>query len=265
MSRIPRLYFMPEIIIKHIKREKHPPTERVIIEDKGNTLFVAHRGYSSFHMQNTIASFKAAGQKSFYGIETDTHVTKDGKYIIIHDDTTAAVSDVKVKVEECTFHELKNIKLKVKNGEDTPEATTMPSLQEYIEVCKECGKVAVLELKNHFEPENIKEIVEIIKEIGYIHKMVFISFDLPNCIELRKMDPTFTVEYLTTRYSKKLIKTLVENKLDLDIFYKEINEKRVKELHDNGIKLNVWTLDDPEIAKKFISYGVDFITTNIIE
>ena len=265
INRVPRLYFMPRIIINHIRRAKHPPTERIVIEDKGNTLFVAHRGYSSFHQQNTIASFRAAGEKSFYGIETDTHVTKDGKYIIIHDDTTANVAPVKVKVEESTFHELKNIKLNVKNGEDTPEATTMPSLQEYVEVCKEYDKVAVLELKNHFAPEHIKEIVEIIKEIGYIHKMVFISFDLPNCLVLREMDKDFTVEYLTTRYNKKLVKTLRENKLDLDIYYREITEKRVKELHDNGIKVNVWTLDDPEIAKKFISYGVDFITTNIIE
>ena len=85
INRVPRLYFMPRIIINHIRRAKHPPTERIVIEDKGNTLFVAHRGYSSFHQQNTIASFRAAGEKSFYGIETDTHVTKDGKYIISAD------------------------------------------------------------------------------------------------------------------------------------------------------------------------------------
>ena len=37
---------MPRIIVNHIRRAKHPPTERIVIEDKGNTLFVAHRGYS---------------------------------------------------------------------------------------------------------------------------------------------------------------------------------------------------------------------------
>ena len=32
-----------------------------------------------------------------------------------------------------------------------------------------------------------------------------------------------------------------------------------------GIKVNCWTVDDPEIAERLVSWGVDYITSNILE
>ena len=204
MSRGIRLYYYPREIVKHIKRERNS-YKKSILEDKGDTCFIAHRGLSAFHRENSVAAFKAAAESTFYGIETDIHVTKDGKYIVIHDDFTGRVAEQNVTVEETNFDDIRAIKLKVKNGEDTPEARTIPSLEEYINVCKEGHKVAVLELKNHFEPNNIQEIVDIITDLCYIDNMIFISFDLPNCLELKKINSGLNVQYLTTKYNKKLL------------------------------------------------------------
>ena len=56
--------------------------------DKNNVKLIAHRGVSGIERENTAAAFVAAGNRSYYGIETDVHVTKDGKFVIIHDDDT---------------------------------------------------------------------------------------------------------------------------------------------------------------------------------
>ena len=53
--------------------------------EKGNVKMIAHRGLSGLERENTNAAFVAAGQRSYYGIETDVHVTADEKYIIIHE------------------------------------------------------------------------------------------------------------------------------------------------------------------------------------
>lgn len=53
--------------------------------DKNNVKLIAHRGVSGIERENTAAAFVAAGNRSYYGIETDVHVTKDGKFVIIHD------------------------------------------------------------------------------------------------------------------------------------------------------------------------------------
>ena len=60
--------------------------------DKKGVQLVAHRGCSGLERENTASSFVAAGNRSYWGIESDVHKTVDGKYVIIHDDTTGRVA-----------------------------------------------------------------------------------------------------------------------------------------------------------------------------
>ena len=60
---------------------------------------VAHRGMSGLELENTCSAFVAAGNRSYYGIETDVHRTSDGHFIIIHDDNTKRVAQDEMIVE----------------------------------------------------------------------------------------------------------------------------------------------------------------------
>ena len=71
--------------------------------NKGNVLMVAHRGVSGLEKENTNAAFVAAGNRSYYGVETDVHKTADGQFIIIHDHTTKRVGVDNLNVEESTY------------------------------------------------------------------------------------------------------------------------------------------------------------------
>ena len=44
-----------------------------------------------------------------------------------------------------------------------------------------------------------------------------------------------------------------------------LNADNVKLLHDNGVKINCWTCDDAAFAAKMVEWGVDMITSNILE
>ena len=63
---------------------------------------VAHRGLSGIELENTCAAFVAAGNRDYWGIETDVHQTADGKYIIFHDDNTGRVTTTDMVVEMST-------------------------------------------------------------------------------------------------------------------------------------------------------------------
>ena len=92
------------------------------------------------------------------------------------------------------------------------------------------------------------------------------AFDFENCVDVRKLLPENTVQFLTSKeVTSDLIEKLIENKLDLDIYYKQLNKDNIELLHSKGIKVNCWTCDDKEDAENLVSYGVDFITTNILE
>ena len=226
---------------------------------------VAHRGLSGLETENTCSAFVAAGNRSYYGIETDVHHTADGKYVVIHDDTTKRVALDDLSVENTTYETLRSLRLCEKNGKKGRKDLMIPSLQEYIQVCKKYGKVSVLELKNRFKPEQIDEIIEIIKAEEWLEHTTFISFDLTNMICLREKLPEQKLQYLISTYPDWLLDTLKKQKLDLDINYKALTAERVKELHEAGIEVNVWTVDSLEDAQRMVEYGVDYITSNIIE
>ena len=71
--------------------------------EKGSTLMVAHRGLSGIEKENTMPAFVAAGNRSFFGIETDVHRTADGQFVVIHDDSTKRVAGVDFIIEETDF------------------------------------------------------------------------------------------------------------------------------------------------------------------
>ena len=56
--------------------------------NKGSALIVAHRGLSGLERENTASAFVAAGNRSYFGIETDVRVTADGNFVLLHDDNT---------------------------------------------------------------------------------------------------------------------------------------------------------------------------------
>ena len=239
--------------------------DTIHLTEKNKPLMIAHRGLSGLEQENTASAFVAASQRSYFGIETDVHRTADGRFIIIHDDNTGRVAGDEMIVENTSFETLRSIRLMDKDGKKGRRDLVMPSLEEYICICKKYGKTAVLELKNHFENQDTDRIIGIIRNEDYLEHTVFISFDLANLIHIRERLPEQRAQFLVHEVSDDLLETLLRHRLDLDIRYSALTREYVETLHQNGIRVNVWTVNTKEDAQRMIDCGVDFITTNILE
>lgn len=234
--------------------------------DRKQVKMVAHRGLSGVELENTNAAFVAAGNRDYWGIETDVHQTADGKYIIFHDDKTDRVATANVVVEESTFDQLRSLQLKeVRNNDAIRVDLKMPSPEEYFAICKRYGKVAVFELKNPFEQDRVGELVELAKnEIG-LDKVVFISFCFQNLVYVRQFAPEAACQYLVGKaLTDEEKEQLLSHKMGLDIRHTFLTKELVDELHAKGIEVNCWTVDEPERAAELVDMGVDYITTNIL-
>ena len=88
-----------------------------------------------------------------------------------------------------------------------------------------------------------------------------------NCLKKNFID--INTQFLsvvdTDEKKRDVLNFAIKTKCDLDLHYGGITYEFVKACHDNGIVLNVWTVDDPLLAEKLIDMGVDFITSNILE
>ena len=225
---------------------------------------IAHRGVSGLERENTAAAFVAAGNRSYYGVETDIHRTADGQFIVVHDDTTERVTGICCTVEETDFDTLRALRMTDLDG--NPRGDLMfPSLCEYVNVCRKYDKTCVLELKNHMEPKDIEAIAAQIRGCGWLERTVFISFDLPNMLAIRSLLPEQPAQYLVCEFGDDLLDILTQNHLDLDIHHKGISAEQIAACHAAGVKVNVWTVDNPEDAMRLASWGVDYITSNILE
>lgn len=234
--------------------------------NKGNVKLVAHRGLSGIETENTCAAFIAAGNRDYYGIETDARVTADGKFVLMHDDTMVRVSGVELNIAECNYAALRSVSLKEKNGQPRGDLR-IASLEEYLRLCARYEKVCVLELKGFYSCEKLAEMADMIREVYAMEKVVFIAFSYETCVNVRSVVPEAKIQYLTSKENvdEALIAKLKAYSFDLDIYYKQLTKENIALLHENNIEVNCWTVDDPAKAEELASWGIDYITTNILQ
>ncbi|MBQ9692044.1 MAG: glycerophosphodiester phosphodiesterase [Clostridia bacterium] len=108
-------------------------------------------------------------------------------------------------------------------------------------------------------------MIEIIESYGYLDGIIFIAFDYDNLVKVKNLRPKQTVQFLTKDVSDELIEKLAEAGMDADIHHPSLTKERIDAFHAKGVKLNCWTVDDPARAEELAAWGVDYITSNILE
>ena len=232
-----------------------------------STKLVAHRGLSGLERENSAAAFIAAGNRPYWGIETDLHRTADGVFVTIHDSMTGRVADRDVCVEDSTYEALQQVHLKNLPG-DTAFRTDLriPTLEDYLEICHKYGKVAVLELKTLFDRQTMLEMLAVIRAHDHLEHTVFISFLWEDLVLLRELLPEQPMQFLTYQeFTDDLFAQLLQYHFDLDIEYHVLTPEIIQRLHDAGRKVNAWTVDDTDAAEALLAWGADYITSNILE
>lgn len=217
---------------------------------------IAHRGYwkTAGSAQNSISSLLKADSIGCYGSEFDVWIAKDNKLVVNHDPGFKMMSMEYSKGDALTG-------LRLSNGEN------LPSLEQYLEAAKKGNTQLILELKAHNnkkrETKAVQEIIAMVKKMGLEKRMEYITFSLHAMKELIRLAPVGTpVFYLNGELSPKELKELGSAGPDYHMGVYKKHPEWIKESHDLGLKVNVWTVDEEEDMKWFIDQNVDFITTN---
>lgn len=216
-------------------------------------LWIAHRGLSSVEKENTINAFMKASELPFYGMECDIHQTTDDKYVIHHDHNLKRLTGFDLNIKENTYEQLLETKFSI------------PLLEEYVEICKSKGIVAVIELKQSFNEEQILDIYNRIIKMDYLDKVIFISFHRHNLIWMRELDANIPLQFLSSKFNEDILEYCIKYSLDVDLEYHIVTKELVEQLKSHHMKINVYTVNNLELAKNLIELGVDFITTDGIK
>jgi len=232
---------------------------------------IAHRGSSFLAPENTLAAVQLAWQEGADAVEGDFRLTADGHIVCIHDANLKRTTGVDRGVAECSLAELQ-----------TYDAGSFKGLQfagQRIATLEEILATVPLGKRLFVEVKCGVEIVDPLRRVvGNCaldpQQIVPISLRLDVCQQVKMALPDCLV-YWVIEFKRdaagewepildELIPAARASHLDgLDLTATgPIDAERVKRIKSAGLALYVWTVDDPQQARRLIDQGVQGITTN---
>lgn len=224
----------------------------------------AHRGSSAICPENTMAAFTKGLEQGATGIETDVQMTKDGRLVLIHDESVARTTGAEGLVKDYTYDELAKLDAGSWFGADF-QGERIPLLEELLELTKNHGTIVNIELKNGSiqYPELEKRVIETVRHYNMSEQIVISSFNHYSLVECKHIDPEIRTGLL---YGEGLYKPWEYAKLAkadaLHAYHRAVLPEWVEEAKQQGVVYHPWTVNDEEQMKTLIDAGVAGIITD---
>ncbi len=237
-------------------------TNKVILNFEYSTYasVTAHRGDAKNAPENTMAAFELALENQADIIELDVRQTKDGEFIIMHDESLLRTTGVDKKVGELTFEEIEKIDAGIKFSKNYA-GERIPTLQEVLDFAVENDIELNIELKPAETDINfVLGIVNILEINDFVDKCVVACADYDTLKELKSLNPDITTVYIMGAAFGQF-----GGMEDIDIFsvrHTFVNAGMVRDIHAHGKKIYAWTLEKEENIKRMLLLDVDSIITD---
>lgn len=206
--------------------------------------------------ENSLKSFKKAIEKG-YGIEIDLHLIKDGSIVVFHDDNTERMTGINKSLKDCTYEDIKELKLKNTNEH-------IPLFEEVLDLVN--GKVPLLiEYKYDTKVGKLEEkSMELLSK--YNGKFAVQSFNPLSVKWFKGNFPEIPRGQLADDYKndkmcnikKYILKNVLLNFISKSDFISyginAMPNKRIEELRKKGILILGWTVrnkQDYEFSRKY--------------
>jgi len=231
----------------------------------GNEFYLtAHRGLSSVAPENSAPALEEAGKAGYHAAEFDVMPTKDGIWVMIHDDTVDRTMSGTGEVCNLTYSELLEMTIDEGNGIENYPDLKISTLDEALDICEKYSMRAMIEIKGG-EPEDMKGVLDILGKREFEKEPLIIDFDKDRVSALRELDKEIEIWYLVNKIEDDTIEFAKENNTGIGFnFGIPKNYFRIKEAQNRGILLASWTVDFLPVLDILCALDVDYITTNRI-
>ncbi|HEX7083758.1 MAG TPA: glycerophosphodiester phosphodiesterase [Gaiellaceae bacterium] len=203
----------------------------------------AHRGDWSVSRENTLAAFAAAEQAGADMIELDVRLAADGGVAVLHDRTLERVWGMSRAIAELTLDELREIG--VPGLRETLAATELPVMVDYVDF------------------DVAEPALEEVRRAGAVERALFAGGNLEGHRRLRELEPAARIALTWTTRTPPSDELLDE--LEPEYFnpaWELLQPALVEAMHERGLRVSAWTVDEPATMAAMLDLGVDLLTTN---
>ena len=216
---------------------------------------IAHRGYVALGVENSIEALEGAAKVGADYVEFDIILTKDNKFVVMHDFNLKRLAGINKRVQDMNFNEI--VGLPIKQDDYTSK---IPSLEEFVTKAKELNMKLVIELKPHgAEPSNYIDIfINEVKRLK-LENYKFMSIDSKVIEELETKAPNLETGYVIPLQFGNFHQSNVDFFVIEDFSYRD---RLVEQAKKQNKKVFVWTINDPALITKYLQSPADGIITD---
>lgn len=246
--------------------EGYVSSENVDISEMSADLrYVSHRGNHQEAPENSIPAFQKA---TAWGIETDIWLTKDKKWVVMHDGTVDRMTNGTGKISEMTLEQIRKLRIDTGSNKDSYDQSQLvvPTLEEYLGVMVNKQSVPFIEIKaTNLASSDYSNLISLINQYGLSETAVVISFDFQNLVEVKKLAPQMQVQLLGETLTDDVIDKVVSLGVNagLDIRYDGAITKvdLIVKAQSKGLAVHLWGVPQSEF-KNMEALGIDNLTTD---
>ena len=216
---------------------------------------IAHRGYVAKGVENSIEALEGAAEVGVDYVEFDIILTKDNKFVVMHDFNLKRLAGINKRVQDMNFDEI--VGLQIKQGDYTSK---IPSLEEFVTKAKELNMKLVIELKPHGEePSNYIDILINEVERLKLENYKFMSLNPKVMEELEKKAPNLETGYVIPLQFGNFHQSNVDFFVIEDFSYRD---RLVEQAKKQNKKVFVWTINDSALITKYLQSPANGIITD---
>ena len=216
---------------------------------------IAHRGYVAKGVENSIEALEGAAEVGADYVEFDIILTKDNKFVVMHDYNLKRLAGLNKRVQDMNFDEV--VGLTIKQGDFTSK---IPSLEEFVNKAKELNMNLVIELKPHgAEPSNYIDIlIDEIKRLK-LENYKFMSLNSKVMEELETKAPNLETGYVIPLQFGNFHHSNVDFFVIEDFSYRD---RLVEQARKENKQVFVWTINDSALITRYLQSPADGIITD---
>lgn len=227
------------------------------------SLFIAHRGLSALAPENTAAAFDLAWAHDCDGIELDVQVSRDGQVVVHHDADLKRTARLECTIADEDYAALREYD--IGSHFDTKFADQRMSLLDEVLTAMPAGKLIQVEVKP--EVMRVEKVIAVLHEARQDAKIIVMSFDPDQLSKLHAGLPQLQTLWIVDEDDARDAQLLCERALaagfsGIDVHQAVIDASYVKQVHDAGLLLGCWTVNDPARMHQLASLGVDMIASD---
>jgi glycerophosphoryl diester phosphodiesterase len=223
---------------------------------------IAHRGASGYAPENTLAAFRRALAQGVTFMETDLQLSRDARFVAIHDDSVNRTTNGQGVVHDLSLAELRRLDAGSWFGSEF-SGERIPTLEEILAFAKKNDVVFYLELKPAGSWGGEHALIGALRESGEIARCVVISFDALILANLRRIEPTLMTGLLCNGLAENPVDKAIDiGARQLAVRSDLVTPNLLAEARKKDLQVVCWTVNHPAHIRMLIDVGVDGIMSD---